>query len=97
MSIDEEKLKALWSDEPEPLDDDTALQKVLQKSQQSVIANDVGSIFVGWVWVIVLGFGASAYSVKRRLELRHAKKAGTAHFDIKGRTRNRSLGINDEH
>lgn len=74
MSIDEEKLRALWSDEPETQSDDKALDGVLRKSANVVATKDVASLFVGWIWVIFLGFGASAYSAKRRLELHHKNK-----------------------
>ncbi|MGJ8692402.1 MAG: hypothetical protein ACSHW0_07960 [Thalassotalea sp.] len=73
MSINEEKLKTLWTDEPEPQDDQQALDKVLNKTTKVVAAKDVASIFVGWIWVLFLGFGASAYSAKRRYELHQQK------------------------
>lgn len=74
MSIDEEQLKALWPDEPEPIDDKLALKAVLQKSEKAVAVKDVASLFVGWIWVVLLGFGASAYSAKRRLVLHKQQK-----------------------
>lgn len=77
MSIDEEKLKALWPTEPEPQDQQQALEKVLQKSTQVTAVKDVASLFVGWAWVIFLGFGASAYSAKRRFTLHKQAKNNT--------------------
>ncbi|MFQ3249356.1 MAG: putative RND superfamily exporter protein [Glaciecola sp.] len=74
MSIDEEKLKAIWSDEPELQSDKQALDKVLKKSAKVVATKDIASLFVGWVWVVFLGFGASAYSAKRRLSLHQQHK-----------------------
>ncbi|MDT0581516.1 hypothetical protein [Brumicola blandensis] len=74
MSSEEDRLKALWADDPEPKNEDIALEKVLNKTKKTTAAKDVMSIFVGWVWVLFLGFGASAYSAKRRLAL-HKQKA----------------------
>nr|WP_041246607.1 hypothetical protein [Glaciecola nitratireducens] len=74
MSIEEEKLKALWAIESPAIDEHKALEKVLKETQRITAVKDVSSIFVGWVWVIFLGFGASAFSAKRKLEL-HRQKA----------------------
>lgn len=69
MSIEEEKLKTLWANESPTIDEKKALEKVLKKTQRITAVKDVSSIFVGWVWVIFLGFGASAFSAKRQFEL----------------------------
>ncbi len=69
MSIEEEKLKALWSIESPVIDENKALEKVLKETRRVIAVKDVSSIFVGWIWVIFLGFGASAFSAKRKFEL----------------------------
>jgi hypothetical protein len=75
VSIEEEKLKALWAIESPSIDERKALEKVLKETQRITAVKDVSSIFVGWVWVIFLGFGASAFSAKRKLELHRQKAA----------------------
>jgi hypothetical protein len=74
LSIEEDKLKALWSDDPPYSDETQALKKVLDKSKQITAVKDITGIFVGWIWVVLLGFGASAYSAKRQFEL-HQRNA----------------------
>lgn len=84
MSIDEEKLKALWSQQPASEDDQVALGKILKKSSQVTASKDVAGIFIGWLWVIFLGFGASAYSAKRRLHIhKQARQLSTSHNNKK--------------
>lgn len=75
MSIEEEKLKALWAIESPSIDERKALEKVLKETQRITAVKDVSSIFVGWVWVIFLGLGASAFSAKRKLELHRQNAA----------------------
>lgn len=74
LSIEEEELKALWANDLPAVDENKALDKVLNETQQVTAIKDVSSIFVGWVWVIFLGFGASAFSAKRQFEL-HKERA----------------------
>ena len=68
MALDEEKLKALMSEEISLTDEDKSLEKVLADGKKVTAAKDVASMFVGWIWVVFLGFGASLYSAKRQLE-----------------------------
>nr|WP_136249454.1 hypothetical protein [Ningiella ruwaisensis] len=72
----EERLKALWAEEPETSNEKIALQKVLRRTKRVSAAKDVMSIFVGWVWVVLLGLGASAYSAKQQrvLHRKHVKR-----------------------
>jgi len=72
--MNEEKLKSLWPEEPVSQEQQEALKKVLKKTERVVATKDVASLFVGWIWVIFLGFGASAYSAKRRFELHKQKQ-----------------------
>jgi len=76
MNLDEETLKAMASADPIQTNQDNALQNVLKRSARTTAVKDVSSIFVGWIWVVFLGFGASMYSAKRKLVLhkRHSKK-----------------------
>jgi hypothetical protein len=94
MSVEEDRIKALWSEDPEPQDDTVALDKVLNKSQRIGAAKDVASIFVGWLWVLFLGFGASAYSAKRRFELHQQEKAikNKRLVSVSGKSTNKHTG-----
>lgn len=74
MSPDEKKLKQLLSENPAVSDENKALQQVLRKSSDVTAFKDVASLFVGWCWVILLGFAASAYSARRRLDLHQQNK-----------------------
>jgi hypothetical protein len=51
-----------------------ALKKVLSTSANITAVKDVSGLFVGWIWVLFLGFGASMYSAKRKLELHNQQK-----------------------
>ncbi len=68
MELDEEKLKALMNENVTHVDEDKSLEKVLSDGKKVAAVKDVSSIFVGWVWVLFLGFGASLYSAKRRFD-----------------------------
>lgn len=68
MSVEENKLKAMWSNEPTYSNSDDELSHVLTKAKAVVATRDVASIFVAWVWTTFLGFGASLYCAKRRYE-----------------------------
>ena len=72
MAIDEEKLKALMSEEVLHSDENKSLEKVLTGGKKVTAAKDVARMFVGWIWVVFLGFGASMYSAKRQME-KHKK------------------------
>jgi hypothetical protein len=74
MSPDEKKLKILLSESSAVSDENKALEQVLRKSSNVTAFKDVASLFVGWCWVILLGFGASAYSARRRLNLHKQHK-----------------------
>ena len=74
MSPDEKKLKMLLSESSAVSDENKALEQVLRKSSNVTAFKDVASLFVGWCWVILLGFGASAYSARRRLNLHKQHK-----------------------
>ncbi|PKG97713.1 hypothetical protein [Paraglaciecola sp. MB-3u-78] len=74
MSPDEEQLKKLFNESAPVTDENKALQQVLRKSSNTTAIKDVGSLFIGWVWVLLLGFGASAYSAKRRFDLHQQQK-----------------------
>lgn len=80
MNFNEENLKSLWEEDvpQSQSDEDKALKKVLSTSSNITAAKDVTSLFVGWIWVLFLGFGASMYSAKRKFELHNQKirKAG---------------------
>lgn len=69
MNFEEEKLKSLWQENQTVSNEDDALKKVLSTSANVTAAKDVSSLFVGWVWVVFLGFGASIYSAKRKFDL----------------------------
>jgi hypothetical protein len=51
---------------------DNRLSENLQIQQQSKIL--AAFLLVGWFWVLLLGFGASAYSVNRRTNLHQERK-----------------------
>lgn len=74
MSFDEDKLRAMWQENTPQSDEDEALKKVLSTSSNITAVKDVAGIFVGWIWVLLLGFGASMYSAKRKLELHNQQK-----------------------
>lgn len=74
MSFDEDKLRAMWQENTPQSDEDEALKKVLSTSSNITAVKDVAGIFVGWIWVLFLGFGASMYSAKRKLELHNQQK-----------------------
>ncbi len=74
MSFDEEKLRSMWQESTPQPDEEAALKKVLSTSSNMTAAKDVTGLFVGWVWVILLGFGASMYSAKRKLELHNQQR-----------------------
>jgi hypothetical protein len=75
LSIEEETLKALWANEAPAIDEKKALNKLLKETQRVTAVKDVSSIFVGWVWTIFLGFGASAFSARRKFELHQQNAA----------------------
>lgn len=74
MSFDEDKLRAMWQEDTPQSDEDEALKKVLSTSSNITAVKDVTGLFVGWIWVVFLGFGASMYSAKRKLELHNQQK-----------------------
>jgi len=74
MSPDEKQLKKLLSDSTPVTDENKALQQVLRRSSNVTAIKDVTSLFVGWCWVVLLGFGASAYSARRRLNIEQQQK-----------------------
>jgi hypothetical protein len=74
MSPDEEQLKKLLNESAPITDENKALQQVLRKSSNTTAIKDVGSLFIGWFWVLLLGLGASAYSAKRRFDLHQQQK-----------------------
>lgn len=74
MSFDEEKLRAMWQEDTAHTDEDKALKKVLSTSSDVTAIKDVTGLFVGWIWVVFLGFGASMYSAKRKLELHNQQQ-----------------------
>jgi len=69
MSFNEDELKSMWQDTAPISNEDKALKKVLENSAKVTATKDVSGLFFGWVWVVFLGFGASMYSAKRKLEL----------------------------
>jgi len=68
VNLDEEKLRYLLSEDIDDIGEAQSLQKVLSDGKKAVALKDVASVFVGWVWVVFLGFGASLYSAKRRYQ-----------------------------
>lgn len=74
MNPEENELKNLLGESPAAKDENKALRQVLRKSSNITACRDVASLFVGWCWVILLGFGASAYSAKRRLDIHQQHK-----------------------
>lgn len=44
-----------------PFDPDQSLRQVLSKTKRQAATHDVLSFFVGWVWVLFAGFGASMH------------------------------------
>lgn len=74
MDNEEDKLKQLWN-EPLPHSDTRAsLRTVLQQASKMTGVKDVASLFVGWLWVVFMGFGASIYSAKRKFESHTSSK-----------------------
>ncbi|MDN4504338.1 hypothetical protein QX776_18155 [Alteromonadaceae bacterium BrNp21-10] len=78
MDTQEDKIKSIWRETTPDVDPQLALRKVLNKSFQVTAVKDVVSLFVGWAWVILLGFGASAYSAKRRFDSHKSQPRSTA-------------------
>ncbi|BFT32219.1 hypothetical protein D210916BOD24_33950 [Alteromonas sp. D210916BOD_24] len=74
MDLDEEKLKHLMNKNITDIDEDSSLDKVLSDGKKVAVVKDVAGVFVGWVWVLFLGFGASLYSAKRQYDKHHAAK-----------------------
>lgn len=70
----EKQLKRRLSESTPVSDENKALQQVLNKSSNATAFKDVAGLFIGWCWVILLGFGASAYSAKRRIDLHKQPK-----------------------
>lgn len=68
MDLDEEKLRHLLNEDVDGVNENQSLEKVLSDGKKVVAVKDVASLFVGWVWVVFLGFGASLYSAKRQYE-----------------------------
>jgi len=69
MKFNEDELKLMWQESEPVVNEEEELKKVLSKSSNVTAAKDVTGLFFGWVWVVFLGFGASMYSAKRKLEL----------------------------
>ncbi|XPF93161.1 hypothetical protein ACM9HF_14170 [Colwellia sp. RE-S-Sl-9] len=69
MNLDEDELKLMWQETIPTTNEDKALKKVLEKSSKVTAAKDVTGLFLGWIWVVFLGFGASMYSAKRKFDL----------------------------
>jgi hypothetical protein len=69
VKLEENELRTLWEQDAPETDENVALSRVLNTSAQLTGVKDIAGLFVGWIWVIFLGFGASAYSAKRRFEL----------------------------
>ncbi|BBO29544.1 MAG: hypothetical protein GY923_10525 [Aestuariibacter sp.] len=67
MTTDEDKLKAMFQASQPEINQQIALKKVLAKSHKVTAVKDVAGLFVGWIWVVFLGFGASMYSARRQL------------------------------
>ena len=82
MKSEEDELKVLWEQDPPDSDEKAALSRVLKNSAQLTGLKDVAGLFVGWIWVIFLGFGASAYSAKRQFEL-HQQQQREEHLKNK--------------
>lgn len=64
MNLDEEEFKHLLNEEVDGVDESQSLETVLSNGKRVVAVKDVASLFVGWIWVVFLGFGASLYSAK---------------------------------
>jgi hypothetical protein len=79
VSPDEEQLKMLLNESTPVTDENKALEQVLKKSSNVTAIKDVTSLFIGWCWVVLLGFGASAYSAKRRASLHKKQKRNVKH------------------
>lgn len=92
MSSSEDELRQLLNEGTPNIDENVALTKVLKQSSQTTAMKDVGSIFVGWLWVIFLGFGASAYSAKRRIELHKQNIRRINHDANKQYNKNNTIG-----
>jgi hypothetical protein len=82
VSPDEKQLKKLLSESTPVTDENKALKQVLNKSSNVTAFKDVAGLFIGWFWVVLLGFGASAYSAKRRIDL-HKNKQPKKHIKNK--------------
>ncbi len=69
MNLSEDELKLMWQETKPIVNEEEELKKVLNKSSNTTAAKDVTGLFFGWIWVVFLGFGASMYSAKRKLDL----------------------------
>lgn len=69
MNLNEDELKLMLEETAPIVNEEKELKKVLDKSSKVTAAKDVTGLFFGWIWVVFLGFGASMYSAKRRLDL----------------------------
>lgn len=77
MNSDEDKLKSLWQDTTLDSNGDEALKRVLSTTSRMTSLKDVTSLFIGWIWVVFLGFGASMYSAKRKFDQNNQQKRNT--------------------
>lgn len=77
MSLDEDSLKALIQKDLPQINEAQALEKVLDRSSKITATKDIASLFIGWLWVLVLGFGGSIYSAKRKFDLHHQQQANS--------------------
>lgn len=73
MKQEENDLKQLWSNDMPHSDTSASLAKVLKKASVTTGVKDIATLFLGWLWVLLMGFGASAYSAKRNFDL-HANQ-----------------------
>lgn len=71
MKFDEKALKAQWQSDVPTYDEDIQLKKVLSNTAKQTAMKDIMALFVGWIWVVFLGVGASVYSANRKLKLRN--------------------------
>lgn len=74
MSLDEVQLKKLLKQSSPVTDENKALEQVLKRSTNVTAIKDVSGLFIGWCWVVLLGFGATAYTARHRLNLHKQQK-----------------------
>lgn len=69
MKLDEQEIKQLLNGDAvnTKQSDEQSLLKVLESGKNITATKDILGLFIGWVWVVLVGFGASAYVAQQRV------------------------------